>query len=633
MPDSDSPQESSTAEPNAQSEDAVRSKDDERSNDRTSGFVGSDAFWHIAAAVVFLLATATLFHIMIGEDWRRQSVAMVVDTVERGLGDWRELNLSDLRFVAALLAQNAKALLTSPNELFSLGQCYPHPNALALGEPLIAPAILGLPMVPFGDPVLLYNFILLVSTLLAAFSMYWLIRDWTGVPAAGIAAGLLYGFHTIRMRDPVHFFVWDNAWTILALIFARRLFAEPRWRDAIALSACIAMQITGSFYPALTAAVVSIPMLVWLVAAYGIKKLQPAQLALVVGSVLVVAWVVFSPYLSLRTGGELGAREAHLFMPLEWLLPNTMFFPGLVVYGLAALGIASQRGLDGQKLKSSPRWALLAAGLLCLALATGGTLEGGWMPPPDPGADAPFNFWWLLAEVVPGLEVVRSPAALVSGIHTVLCILAGLGAAALIRSVPQRRALVAAVVVIGIAWLDVLRPESLGLTPRQQYYLAEVRPPDAQLEFFERLEAMGNAGPLYEITFPRRVNKKTTEPLLLGAYHGRPTSVCYNSFVVSDAADLWSEVHDPRALQTLRGMGFTTLVVHRPRSSEEGRELMARIARLRRETGDRYLVRLLEGKGLRAWTITGAPPTGDWRSDRVADPGSGRPAPRPRAAP
>jgi hypothetical protein len=39
--------------------------------------------------------------------------------------------------------------------------------------------------------------------------MYWLVSDWTGVPAAGIVAGLLHGFHRVERANVVHPHIFD----------------------------------------------------------------------------------------------------------------------------------------------------------------------------------------------------------------------------------------------------------------------------------------------------------------------------------------------------------------------------------------------------------------------------------------
>jgi hypothetical protein len=594
----------------------------------------SDTRGLAAALAIFLFCLGSLFPELIVADWRESVIANAPNPRYEPGGRWENMGLNDLRFVVAVLDRNAETLVTAPGELYQLGHCHPHPNALALGESLIAPAVLGIPVIPLDDPLVTFNFVLVVSTLLAALSMYVLVTEWTGVRTAGIVAGVLYAFHFIRMRDPVHFFVWENTWTILALVFARRLFVKPRWRDALALSACCAMQIAGSIYPLLAAVAIAGPMAVWFVVAYGLHRVRPLQIATVVAVIGGVAWAVFTPYLELQTGGELVERSSQLFLSVRSFAPGQMFFPGAVIYGLAALGLLLLRGPWRVRLDADPRWALLAAGFLCLALATGGTageeafaVERGR---PPPSVSLP-NLWSGIGRIVPGLDVVRSPAALISGVHTILCILAGFGTAFLVDRAPRPVMPWVAAALVAVAYVDTLRPAVLGLTPRQSYRLVELRPDPERLAFFRELEAKGNDGPLYEIDLPRRLKPTETVPLLAAAYHRRPTSKCYNSYGQSPADALWSEVADPAVLAELHAMGFTTLLMHPPRFNPEGHALLRQIGALRRRTGDRYLEYLGSGGGLRAWRITGAPPLAGSRSDPKAAPVA--PWRRPRPSP
>jgi hypothetical protein len=576
--------------------------------------------WIVIASLVFLCAMGSLFHELGGVDPREYVIASAPIETDRVRGAWDVMSVNDLRFVVALIHRNAETLVRAPGDLFHLEHCFPQRNALALGEAVIAPSVLGIPFALLGDPLVTFNIVLLVSTLLAAFSMYWLVDEWTGLPAAGIVAGLLYGFHTIRMRDPVHFYVWDNVWTILALLFARRLFVSARWRDAVGLAVCCGMQIAGSFYPLLAAVVIALPLVIWFIASQGVARLRPTQLGFVLIVIGAVAWAALFPYLGLREAGQLGAREIQFFLPFSWLLPGALFFPGAVLLVLALSGMLMPRGADRKSLGGNPRIALFVAGFVCLALATGGSAgESASILLPDQTPSDLWlpNLWTLLARILPGFDVVRAPAALLSGVHTILCILAGLGAAALIRATPARLGATLIGILIVLAYVDTLRPETLGFVPRQRYAPLKLRPEAEQLAFFARLEEMGDRGPIYEVTFPRKLNPRTTEPLLLANYHGRPTSVCYNSFIVRELYDLWNEIDDPSRLFELHEMGFTTLIIHAPRGNADGDQLQLRLLDLQIRTGDRYLRMLASDPAMTAWRITGALPSADSPADRA----------------
>jgi hypothetical protein len=151
------------------------------------------------------------------------------------------------------------------------------------------------------------------------------------------------------------------------------------------------------------------------------------------------------------------------------------------------------------------------------------------------------------------------------GVHLILCLLAGIGAAGLLGRVPPRLALASAWTLIGLAGLDTLRPSYLGLEPRIDYRMVELRPRDDELELFEALDASGDAGPLLEYPVNHINFWKASRGLILSAYHHRPTSYCYNSFFPPEAREverLGKALPGVAPLAALREMGFRTLVVH-----------------------------------------------------------------------
>ena len=528
--------------------------------------------WNVAAALVFVLATASLFRGYASGDLRDLVPAAVRREIDSSGGASLSAALfaADQRIVVAVAGRNARVLLAHPSRLFEAESCFPVEQALALGEPEITLGVMGMPAaLLLRDPIASFNFALLGITLVAAFAMYALTRDLTGVPAAGIVAGLLYAFHPVKVEDPAHAFGYDTGWTVLALLFARRWFERGRWRDALALALCAALQVSSSLYPLMCAVVVAAPYAIWLVWRYGVRRLRPVQCAVVAGSVLVVAALVFTPYLELRGEGLIQARSFQAFMPWAWLAPGGRLFPGAVLAGLLCAGLLLR---DPQRPGGDPRWALLAGCALALVLAAGGNqgdrmlaFMAGELPPPA----LPNPYTWLAA-VLPGLEIVRNPYGLFLGAHVAASVLAGLGAAALLRRTPVRVAPIAAVLLIAFAWVDALRPRTLGLEPRVEYRMVSMRPGADELAFFEELARQGNRGPLLEVPIHPKHSARVSKAVLLSAYHLRRTSPCYNAFVppvTSEVAKLASELPDAAALQALARFGFTTVVAHHPATS------------------------------------------------------------------
>ena len=96
------------------------------------------------------------------------------------------LTVADHRFTVWAISRNAYTLATLHTKLFDAEQCYPVPNSLAFGHPFITLGMLGVPAyLATGDPIITYNFAFFALVLLSAMAMYFLVAEWTGVPAAG----------------------------------------------------------------------------------------------------------------------------------------------------------------------------------------------------------------------------------------------------------------------------------------------------------------------------------------------------------------------------------------------------------------------------------------------------------------
>jgi hypothetical protein len=528
--------------------------------------------WNAAATLLFALATLSLFHGYAHGDLRDLvPFAYHAEIEPEGGGNTAGvLFAADQRIVVGTAGRNARVLITHPGRLFELESCFPVPRALTLGEPEITLGVLGIPVaIVSGDPVASFNFALLLLTWIAAFAMYLTIREWTGIPAAGIAAALLYAFHPMKVEDPVHAFGYDTGWTVLAFLFARRWFERGRWRDVVPLTLCCVLQVTSSLYPLLCAVVIGAPFAVWLVWRYGVRRLRPAQCALLVGSVLIVAVLVFSPYLEARSEGLIEARRFQSFLAWADLLPGGRFFPGAVLALLIAAALVLR---DRSAPVPSPRFAFAIACALALVLGAGGN-TGDIMRAVSEGRAIPYalpNPYAWLSALLPGLEIVRNPYALFLGAHVAASLVGGLGAGALLRRVPARFALLAGVSLIALAYVDSLRPRTLGFEPRVEYRMASLRPPADELAFFEELARRGNAGPLLEVPIHPYHTMRVSKAVLLSAYHRRRTSPCYNAFVPEisrEVASLASDLPAPAALAKLSRLGFTTVISHHPETS------------------------------------------------------------------
>src|SRR5262245_12099570 len=476
---------------------------------------------------------------------------------------WQSACRHDVAFETWLVARHAHTLVRRPRRLFDTEHCEHDEKTLTLGVPMIAMGVLAVPGSLFGDPILAYNTALVALLLLAAVAMYALVAEWTGVPLAGIGAALLYAFHRLRLDVIYHPAEFDTAWTVLALFFARRLFAWGRWRDAIGLALAGALQIAASFYPTLVSLGLALPFAAWLALAYGFRRVRPAQLAFVAGSVALAAAALLGPYAEARAASSESLRAAfHTYAAWRWYLPGGLYFPGFTLVALAALGCALPRRRVFPLLGGDPRIAL-AAGAILVAIVAAGPLRdsiffelgGPWTNPYE-----------MLAAIVPGLDSVRGVFRLMAGVHLVLALLAGFGIAGFAR-LAGRRATAAGAALAGVAALAVFGPTGAGGERKSEWVLEDIRPNPMDVALFAELEELGNRGPVFELPVGERWILKQPYWILVGAWHHRRTSACFGSFLPPDRerlARIAEALPQPHAIRELADLGFTTVLLHDP---------------------------------------------------------------------
>jgi hypothetical protein len=177
------------------------------------------------------------------------------------------------------------------------------------------------------------------------------------------------------------------------------------------------------------------------------------------------------------------------------------------------------------------------------------------------------------------------PARVATGVQLGSAVLAGIGAAALLR-LPGRRlgGLLAALLVLAAATELLLLPR-LRAPGRARFAVLELEPPAEAREIFERLEAMGDHGPLLELPVDPQVFAAQQLPqhrILLAAYHHRRTSACFGSLRPPGQEEFLERLRSlgsPESLEALRALGFTTILA-------DGSLLMGRKARSALERAD-----------------------------------------------
>ncbi len=121
-----------------------------------------------------------------------------------------------------------------------------------------------------------------------------------------------------------------------------------------------------------------------------------------------------------------------------------------------------------------------------------------------------------------------------------------------------------------LACVDTLWPAAGGFERAVDYVPLAMRPDHATLAFYTRVNERAPSGALLELPLDRRDKdyafNRAAEQHLLAAWHGRPTSGCYSSFIPEAVRELarFQRLARPEERDAARERGFGVVVVHHP---------------------------------------------------------------------
>lgn len=460
----------------------------------------------------------------------------------------------DQATAVASTARNAHALLTAPRTFFDGFQCFPLARSYTLGEHMFGCGVLAAPAwLATGDPVFSYNVLLILSAWVAALGMFFLARDLVDDVPAAFVAGMLFGFSTTRIAGIAHPYAYADMWTPPAILFLLRLFAHGGWRNALAFSLFAALAILQSFYPLFWTTVLMACLALQLVVVH--RRQLVARLPQLAASLLVlvvVAWLVFAPYLATQsTWGLLDDRVSLPLDPRKYLTPTPLLVLGLLGLADRWRGARPRDGVD-------PRIALAIGGFLLFWISIGRVTVLGLQLTVRP----------LLAAVIPGFDAVRGLSVAVGGTDLALALLAAYGVRTIVNRLPDA-ARIAAVGAL-TAWIAVAQHVQLSAW--------SAAPPTEEVALLRR-----TAGPVATLPFPRKdstVALADADLLLFASYDVRSSSACYASFsspLEDQMRTLLGRFPLPGTIDALNVLGFRTLMMLR------GRYFAGRLEQLEQE--------------------------------------------------
>ena len=452
----------------------------------------------------------------------------------------------------------AHQLPRAPLRLFDANIFYPESNTLAFSEHMVVQSLMGAPLYwAGGQPVLVYNLLVLAGFCLSGWVMYLVMFRWTGDRAAAIVAGALFAFNAHGFSRIPHLQALHLEFLPLTIAALDRLLADPNRRHALALAVCFALQgLTSNYALVFTTfaavAVVLVRPRDWI--GHRIRRLAgPAALAAIVAGAILVPFLL--PYYwaqqyqgFTRTLDDValysGSWRDYLSTPARWHFTwwshrvwagggHTPLFPGVVATLLAAAALAS-----GVAFRDRRARAWLAIGIVGFVVSFGVAVPG----------------YALLYRAFPLLQGIRAPVRMGQFVLAAVAVLAGFGLAALRRRWTGRVwSAGASAALLLLATIEVL----VAPIP---YTLARRPPPVYDLLARERRAIVA------EFPMPPPGSAfENAQYMLNSTRHWRPLVNGYSGFLPRSYGEHWQATQTFPAVEALRALadiGVTHVVVH-----------------------------------------------------------------------
>lgn len=486
----------------------------------------------------------------------------------------------------------AYQLLHAPLHLFDGNIFYPFPLSLAYSDSIVPNIVFGTPIVIFtGNPVLALNILILLTFALAGFGMYLYVRNRTGSSAAGVVAGILYGFNPYLSGHVAQIPNVSIEWAPFALWCFDRYLKHGRYRWAAGFVATSVLQVLVSFYYAFILGIgIALYVIIqlfrerwswarprWIVPLLGFGAL---------GGLVLVPLV--EPYFQLehsfglhRTIGEATYYSAWpanylaptsvlriaVISPLVQLVhkiwPNIVFsaserqsYPGALIVLLSVVALARYR----------PRRILSPL----LMVVVGLLLSFGPVFHPSAGVTLTLPFpmpYKVLFDYLPGFTALRVPSRFAALFIFGLAILAGDGFASLITTHRARsnsgrdtRLRLSSPVLFSLGVGCIAIGEGLTAFPSTPVYVNATLPP-----VYHWLASQPVPSPVVELPIDDDAFHQSPRSYY-STYHHQPLVNGFRSFVppgYSELAQVLNTFPAPIALRDLQQLGVRYVIVHR----------------------------------------------------------------------
>jgi hypothetical protein len=377
-----------------------------------------------------------------------------------------------------ILGWGMQTILREPARLFSgdvfnANIFYPADSTLTYSDHMLLQSAFVAPVyAATGNLALSYNVLFFGSLVASGLAMHAFVRAVVGSTGGAYLAGFAWAFWSYRFAHLLHVQLQALYFLPLAFLFLHRLVAGRRRRDALCVGVMAGLQAVSSVYYAVIGA---LGLLVGAIAlTMGVGRWRSSLiarrllLAAFVGGAIIapVAWTYWLVQQEEGFGRNLveasrgaASLQSYVQAPARNMVygrtgllpsagPERELFPGLVVVGLAVVGIMRGRRTDARPLVGS----MLAVGALGLVLSLG---PEGWR-----------DLYAMLQRYVIGFAAIRAPARFAVLVMFALATLAALGwreLHAALSAGPRARAynnnlLLALIALAGVEFLTIPLP-------------------------------------------------------------------------------------------------------------------------------------------------------------------------------
>jgi len=277
-------------------------------------------------------------------------------------------------------------------------QFYPAADTLALSDHRVGLSLMASPIVWLGgSPILAYNIVLLLTFVLSALGAHALAFVLTRRHAAGIIAGLSFGFCPYRIAQIPHLEILASYWMPIALLALHRYIATDRANWLVVFALALWLQALSCSYYLFFFSVILLLWVVWFVRPREWRRLRAIGLAWAIGVLAILPVLLQYRAILQRLGLSRGIDEIEFFsadITAVWrvapslafwrtlpspIRPEGELFPGAVILVVIVVALLQTTNIKAPtRTPWRPRQLLFGCAAVAAIVAMSAVVFGPW---------------------------------------------------------------------------------------------------------------------------------------------------------------------------------------------------------------------------------------------------------------